>query len=118
MDTIIDAIMPQLLAILAALLTAAIGWAATRFAQKTGIDIEARHREALHSALITGPQLAIRGKLTGSAATALTLDCVAKSVPDAIAKLAPSQAVLADLAQAKLQEADVLSAALARAGVK
>ena len=41
--TLFDAAIPVLIA-----------WAAKRFSEKTGIDIEATHRDALHSAAMTG----------------------------------------------------------------
>lgn len=116
MQTIIDAAMPHILEIFGVLLTGVITWAANTARQKWGIEIEARHRDALHSALMTGARLAAANKLTGQTAVNMVLDYVAQSVPDALAKLAPDAGVLDDLARAKLGEAqDALSVALRQA---
>ena len=58
MQSIIAAVTPGILEILGVLLTGIIGWAATKARQKWNIDIEARHRKALQSALLTGATLA------------------------------------------------------------
>lgn len=99
------AVTPLLIDLLALVLMAALTWAAAWGKRKFGIDIEAKHRDALHSALMTGARLAAARQLTGPGALQLIMDYVRKSVPDALATLAPSQAVLTDLADAKLQEA-------------
>lgn len=102
---LVTAVTPLLIELLAIVLMAALTWAAARGKRKFGIDIEAKHRDALHSALMTGARLAAARQLTGAGALQLILDYVRKSVPDALATLAPSQTVLTDLADAKLQEA-------------
>lgn len=111
------ALMPPILEITSIILLAALTWAAAWAKRKFGIDIEAKHRDALHSALMSGAQLAAARQLTGNAAVALILDYVRKSVPDALAKLSPNLAILTDLAEAKLQQtsADRLREALAAA---
>ncbi|QBX34575.1 hypothetical protein E4191_07520 [Paracoccus liaowanqingii] len=101
---LIAAVLPQLLEILAVLLMAALTGAAAWAKRKFGIDIEAKHRDALHSALMTGARLAAARQMTGAAATALVLDYARQSVPDALAKLSPPASVLKDLAEAKVQE--------------
>lgn len=105
MQSIIAAATPGIIEILGVLLTAIIGWAATKARQKWSIDIEARHREALQSALLTGATLALRHELSGRAAVDLVLRYIAQSVPDAIGGLGASPEVLADLAKAKLEQA-------------
>ncbi|SEN91027.1 hypothetical protein SAMN04489859_102190 [Paracoccus alcaliphilus] len=113
MENIIAASTPYLLEILGLALTGIIGWAATKAREKWGIDIAARHRDALHSALMTGAQLAVSRELTGRAALDLILGYVRSSVPDAIGALKPSAAVLQNLAEAKLKDAqDTLPGAL------
>lgn len=108
----INAAWPLIELIVATAITIATAFAA----RKWGIDVEAKHRDALHSALLTGARLAVNRQLTGPAAVKLILDYVAKSVPGAINKLTPPPAVLADLAEAKLQEAgDKLAKELSRA---
>lgn len=67
---------------------------------------------------MTGARLAAARELTGAAAVSLILDYVRQSVPGALSKLTPSQNVLKDLAEAKLQEIsqDRLASLLAKAG--
>lgn len=100
---IIALLAPQILELVAILLMAMLTWAAAWAKRKFGVDIEAKHRDALHSALMTGARLAASRQLTGAAAVALVVDYARQSVPDALAKLAPPQAVLKDLAEAKVQ---------------
>jgi hypothetical protein len=91
-DTFIDFghLVPEILAALGALVTVAIGWAASKFSQYTNIKIEADHRAALHQAINTGIQLAVT-KFGGSgridvknALVASAAEWVIKSVPDAL----------------------------------
>lgn len=124
------AITPGLIEIIGVLLTGIVAWVAAKAREKWGIDIEARHREALHWALFSGAQLAMANELTGKAALELVLHYVNQSVPDAIASLNPAPDVIVDLAKAKLEQAaaekardltggavDKLTEALKRAGV-
>ncbi|QRZ12682.1 hypothetical protein JWJ88_08675 [Paracoccus methylovorus] len=105
MQAIIDAAMPHFLELLGLALTGIIGWAASKARQKWGIEIEARYREALHSALMTGALLAVKHELTGRAAIDLILRYIRHSVPDAIMGLDARPDVLTDLAKAKLEQA-------------
>lgn len=100
----LEAVLPQLLEILATILSFVLIWAGARFTKRTGIEIKARDRNTLHSALMSGARLAAARELTEKAALGLIIDYVRQSVPDALSKLTPPQAVLADLAEAKLQE--------------
>ena len=104
MQSIITAASPHILELLGVLLTGIIGWAAAAVRKKWGIEIEARYREALHSALLTGAQLAMKNELTGKAAIDLVLRYIKQSVPDAIGSLKPSPDVLTDLAKAKIEQ--------------
>lgn len=130
MQSIITAASPHILELLGVLLTGIIGWAAAAARRKWGIEIEARYREALHSALMTGAQLAMKHELTGKAAIDLVLRYIQQSVPDAIGSLKPSPDVLTDLAKAKIEQVaqakvkeatgaavDALSDALRKAGL-
>lgn len=105
MDLIKAAVLPHLLEIINILLAGLVAWVANVARKKWGVDIEARHREALQSALLTGARLALDRKLDARAGLQLILSYVRASVPDAILALNPSAKVLEDLAQAKLQEA-------------
>ena len=130
MQSIITAASPHILDLIGLALTGIIGWAAAAARRKWGIEIEARYREALHSALLTGAQLAMKNELTGKAAIDLVLRYIKQSVPDAIGSLKPSPDVLTDLAKAKLEQVaqakvkeatgaavDALSDALRKAGL-
>lgn len=86
-------------------LAAILAWVSKTAHRKWGLEIEARHREALQSAIMTGARLALAGKLDAEAAIRLILQHVQASVPDAVIALQPSPAVLENLARAKLQEA-------------
>ena len=104
-ETILEAALPQLIQIVGIVLMAVIGWAATAAKAKWGIDIEAKNRVALHSALMTGVMAALGRGATTQEAVEAALDYVVQSVPDALATLKPSQDILRDLATAKVQEA-------------
>ncbi|MBO9589051.1 hypothetical protein [Devosia sp.] len=82
-----------LVAVLPALglaITAVLTWAANELHKRTGIDIEARHREALQSALLNGVKFALQkaGWLPNTPLPANLLgfasSYVSSSVPDAL----------------------------------
>lgn len=98
-----EALAPSVLEAVAALVTLMLGWATMTLKRKWGIDIEARHREALHSAIMTGVRLGMDGKLTPSEIIAQAVAYARQSVPDAIRGLGATEGVLADLALAKMR---------------
>ena len=102
---IYTAVLPPLVLLLGTLLGHVIAKAAAAAQERWGIEIEARHREALHSAIMSGIRAALGRKLSGTAAIDAAISYAAISVPDAMVKLAPSRAILTDLAGAKLREA-------------
>jgi len=104
LSQILQELQPLLITGVSALLSLLIGLAANTARAKFGLDIEARHREALHSALISGLQAAMKkGPQAGlDALTDEAIQYAKNSVPDAIAKLAPSGETLRDLARSKL----------------
>ena len=53
-----NSLQPTILTVLAAVATAIVGWVASATHQKAIIDLEAGHRDALHSAIVTGLGLA------------------------------------------------------------
>lgn len=124
MQSIIQSAMPSLMDLLGVLLAGVIAWASNTARRRWGLAIEANHREALQSAIMTGARLALAGKLDAQAAIALILSHVQASVPDAVGALKPSTDVLTNLARAKLQEAAqvsgqaALAEALRRAGAR
>jgi hypothetical protein len=70
METMLQALAPHLLELIAAILTLIIGWLAAKARVRWGIEIEARHREALHSALMTGVRHALSEGVQGRPAIA------------------------------------------------
>lgn len=105
MENIIAALMPHLLEITAALLSALIGWAANTARIRWGVQIDADHREALHRALMTGATLALGRNVPDQVAVDIAINHAKASVPDALRKLAPSKTTLETIARAKLAEA-------------
>jgi len=102
---LLSALLPHLLELIGALLAGAIGWAALRFHTWTGIQIEAVDREALHSALMTGARAALSRGLNVQQAAEAAVGYAQSSVPGALAKLKPTDAVLQNLARAKVAQA-------------
>ena len=102
---------PYALTLLSVVATAIIGWVAALIQRSTGITIEAKYRDSLHSALVTGISAGLT-KLDARAAdvsidtkSQLITDAIRwaqKSVPDAIKALGASPDDLAKLAAAKL----------------
>lgn len=109
-DIIQNIAQPILVDLLLTLILAIIAWFMRRLPERWRLDIEARHREALHKALDTGIGLAIDTMqkhptiAAPDMAIGVVLDYVDRSVPDALRKLAPSRAHLEDMARAKLQQ--------------
>ena len=70
-----------------------------------GIEIEARHREALHAALMTGVRHALaRGAAGAQGGGGSRGDYVRTSVPDALRALRSEPEQLVEMAEAKLEE--------------
>lgn len=105
LSTLYTAILPTLLQAIGVILGLLLLRATTYASQRWGIEIEARHREALHSALMSGIRAALAKGLAGQAALDAALVYTSRSVPDALAALDPSVDVLQDLAEAKLRDA-------------
>jgi hypothetical protein len=96
---------------LSVIVTAAITWAAAAFQRWTSVKIDQGHRDALHSAAMSGLTLALN-KL-GVAANGLTIDTksaviaqtvawMEKSVPDALARFDMTPDKLAEFVQSKI----------------
>lgn len=98
-------LLPPLLALLAALIGLVLRNAEKIARERWGIEIEARHREALHSALMTGIAAALTRGAGTRAAIAEAIDYATRSVPDAITALDPAPETLQALAEAKLRQA-------------
>jgi hypothetical protein len=97
-------LIPIILTALSAILTTVLVRGSAIITERWGIEIEARHREALHSALMSGLRAALeRGDDQYDAITS-AIEHATKSVPDAITALDPSPDVLSSIAKAKLRE--------------
>ncbi|SDZ62858.1 hypothetical protein SAMN05444004_1454 [Jannaschia faecimaris] len=112
-----EEIIIQALGLLGAVLTALIGWASAVARRKWGIEIEAGHRAALHSAIMSGARVTLDALSpdlpsgAGGASVPLpdqlrreVIAYVTRSVPGAIAALSPAPDVLDRLVVAKVQE--------------
>ena len=108
-DTIQNIVQPIIVDLLLTLVLAIIAWLMRFLPERWRLDIEARHREALHKALDTGVGLLIDTMqkhptiAAPDMAIGVVLEYVDRSVPDALRKLAPSRKHLEDMARAKLQ---------------
>ncbi|ABN78433.1 hypothetical protein [Cereibacter sphaeroides] len=101
---LLTAVTPGLIDLASVALTALIGLAAVRFQRWTGIQIEARHREALHSAIMTAARVAVDRGLTRDVATEFVAAYARASVPDALKRLSPSAETMDALIRSKLLE--------------
>ena len=99
-----EALAPSFVEALGALITLMFGWLSVTLHRKWGIEIEAKHREALHLALMTGARAAIDGNLSGANARSMIMDYVRRSVPDALRYLSASDSVLMRMAEAKVHQ--------------
>lgn len=101
METLFEQLQPVMLEAISVVLMAAIVYVTNLVRKKTGLEIEARHREALHSALMTGVQSAIKDG-PQAAKSQIIEEAVAYarfSVPKAIAQLGPDNFLLRKIAE-------------------
>ena len=130
LDSIQSIIQPILVELLLTLILAVLAWFLRLLPERFRVDIEAKHRAALHSAIDTGVGLLIDTMqkhptiAAPDMAIGTVLDYVERSVPDAIRRLGPSRAQLEDMARSRLQQQvdavlgrDRLAEALRGAGV-
>lgn len=104
LDQLFAQLIPIILTALSAILTTVLVRGSGLIQERWGIEIEARHREALHSALMSGIRAALeQGDDPNSAITSAIAHAV-RSVPDAITALDPSPDILSSIAKAKLRE--------------
>lgn len=112
MNELIEQLTPAIVSLAATILTFLAYRANAYLKAKTGFEIEAMNRDALHSALETGVELAIakasKNKTAAAAAQDELVDLIVayvkRSVPDAIGALKPSQEQLKDMAIAKVEQ--------------
>lgn len=99
------AAVPILIAAFGTILTIVLDRATKVARERWGIEIEATHRAALHSALMSGIRAALLRGLSGADAVEAAIIHASGSVPDAIKALRPDAAVLTRIAEAKLRDA-------------
>lgn len=104
LGTVLGALTPHLMEVIGLALTILLGGLFSTLKTRWGIEIEARHRAALHSAIMTGVLAALDRGLAGEAAVNAALGHVHASVPDAIEKLRPAPGVIDNLIGAALRE--------------
>lgn len=107
----IDPIRPYVMEVTSVAIAGLVGWAARRVHQLTGLNIEARHREALQSALENGARLVL-DRLTRSASGRTVpvgnailedgVEYVLRSVPDAVRFFGLTPQRLGELLRPKL----------------
>ena len=111
LEIVENIVRPLLTEYIGLLILGVLTWAMSKLPARLRLDIEQRHRDALHRALDTGIGLAFDtlqkhpGVAVPDLAVTTILDYVRKSVPDAIKNLGPSQAHLEAMARAKLAKA-------------
>lgn len=116
------ALLPMILQVISAVLGLLLIRLSSVARERWGIEVEARMREALHSALMTGITGALGRGLSGKEAVAAAVaHAVQRGAPDAIASFGLSEDALADMAMAKLHEvinsSPLFKIGLSRAGV-
>ena len=90
-----------------AAIAAAIGWVALRLNKLTGIQIDAKHREALQSALSTGAHMILaQAASAGERQIAVGIDHVMAGAKDAVTHFGLSQERVRAMVIAKVQEAE------------
>lgn len=111
-SAVFEIVRPYLVEIASVFVAAVVGWLATTIKAKLGIDIEARHREALQAALTNAAGLVINR--AGGAARALNLPesnpllvegvkYVVDSAPDALKHFGITPAAAHDILAQKLE---------------
>ena len=99
------AAVPLLITAFGTILTIVLDRATKVARERWGIEIEATHRAALHSALMSGVRAALLRGLSGREAVEAAIIHASGSVPDAIIALKPDAGVLTRIAEAKLGDA-------------
>lgn len=104
LQEILEAVAPHLIELFMALVSLATGYALVLIKRYTGIQIEEKHRLALHSAIRTGVLAMASNGLQGQALVDAVKDYVRASVPDALAYFVPGDGVLSTLIKSKIKD--------------
>lgn len=83
-------VQPHILEAVSVIVAALIARAALAFTAKTGIEVQARHREALQQAIMSGINMALSKSMAPNLAAEAAVDHAFLSVPDAITALTKS----------------------------
>lgn len=91
-----EQVQTALIGIIGLVLTVIINRAAGAFTAATGLEIEAKHRAALHEAIITSVQSAMQHGVAeaGETMKAHVMTHLRRSVPDALKALTPGDGVI------------------------
>lgn len=95
---------PMLMELAALAVTILVGHLALVARKRFGLEIEARHREALHMAIMTGLKTAVAAGYDKDQAMKVAVTYARTSVPDAVKALRPAAGVLMDIAHAKYED--------------
>lgn len=99
-----EALAPHIVEVVMSLVTVLLGYATVLLKKWTGIQIEEKHRQALHSAIRTGVQMGLDKGLDRKMILGVAKDYAKTSVPDAIKWLVPGDGIMEAIALAKLRE--------------
>lgn len=112
LETVLDSIIPLVLTALSGVVLLIINSVAGYIKAKFGIDIEARHREALHSAIMTGLKMAmvrlgwVPGTPIPETALMMAVDYASRTgAPEAVKALDADRPALIKIAESKVPEA-------------
>lgn len=106
METLLDILGPTLGILLTILVPAGIA-ALVKLFQKAGIDIEARHREALQSALQNAALIALSRATGKGVVPSAAIEYVKQNVPDAVSKFGLSDDRIGQLIEPKLVQKEI-----------
>jgi hypothetical protein len=101
LNSALEMFQPQIMEIVGVLFSMVLLFLSNLARVWLGVQIEARHREALHSALLTGVQAALdQGPSAGrDVIVRQAIDYARTSVPQAIKKLGPDNFIIRKLAE-------------------
>ena len=111
MELLLEILGPTLGVLLTILVPAGIA-ALVRVFQKAGIEIEAKHREALQSALSAAAALALARAGAKGVVPSIAVNYVKDSVPDAVAKFGLDDNRIRELIVPKVIEKEIATASV------
>lgn len=107
LNTVLAQLQPVIIEAVSVIVGAAILWLANMVRQKTGLEIEARHRAAMHSAIMSGVRAALKDGVPAGRDVLIdrVVAYVRESVPDALRRLGPKEFVLRQLVEGYINDA-------------